>query len=219
MGLVTPSRHVRNPQPIDNGVDVLMSLVALNSCELPLLSLFSSFCRMVRSWRTTIRQATDSTACSFARSPRGRARSSGCTRRIGHLVAGWYASGSRPAGQSVDDRPRLNSDTIKSQQNGRASAGERSGRRRVLGGLSARNRLWGFIDEVRVDGLLAQVRLRVGNQSLTAVIAADAVRALKLLRGEDAIAIVKSTEFARPSKPLKRGSTVQETAAHRPKTR
>jgi molybdopterin-binding protein len=63
-----------------------------------------------------------------------------------------------------------------------------------LSGLSARNRLQGFIDEVRVDGLLAQVRLRVGNQSLTAVITADAVRALKLRRGDDAIAIVKSTE-------------------------
>ena len=63
-----------------------------------------------------------------------------------------------------------------------------------LGGLSARNRLHGFIDEVRIDGLLAQVRLRVGNQSLTAVITADAVRALKLHRGEDALAIIKSTE-------------------------
>ena len=63
-----------------------------------------------------------------------------------------------------------------------------------LGGLSARNRLHGFIDEVRIDGLLAQVRLRVGNQSLTAVITADAVRALKLRRGDDALAIIKSTE-------------------------
>ena len=72
-----------------------------------------------------------------------------------------------------------------------------------LGGLSARNRLHGFVDEVRVDGLLAQVRLRVGNQSLTAVITADAVRALKLRRGDDAIAIVKSTEvmIARPPLP------------------
>jgi molybdopterin-binding protein len=70
-----------------------------------------------------------------------------------------------------------------------------------LDGLSARNRLSGFIDEVRVDGLLAQVRLRVGDHSLTAVITADAVRALKLRRGQDAIAIIKSTEvmIARPS--------------------
>jgi molybdopterin-binding protein len=63
-----------------------------------------------------------------------------------------------------------------------------------IGALSARNRLRGFIDEVRVDGLLAQVRMRVGDQSLTAVITADAVRALKLRRGDDALAIIKSTE-------------------------
>lgn len=32
-----------------------------------------------------------------------------------------------------------------------------------LAGLSARNRLHGFIDEVRTDGVLAQVRLRIGS--------------------------------------------------------
>ncbi|HEX2453158.1 MAG TPA: TOBE domain-containing protein [Vicinamibacterales bacterium] len=73
-----------------------------------------------------------------------------------------------------------------------------------LGGLSARNRLRGYVDEVRVDGLLAQVRLRVGDQNLTAVITADAVRALKLRRGDDALAIVKSTEvmIAKPDVPV-----------------
>ena len=60
--------------------------------------------------------------------------------------------------------------------------------------LSARNRLHGFIEEVRVDGLLAQIRLRVGDQSLTAVITADAVHALNFKRGDDALAIIKSTE-------------------------
>jgi len=63
-----------------------------------------------------------------------------------------------------------------------------------LAELSARNRLRGFVEEVRIDGLLAQVRLRVGDQRLTAVITADAVRALRLLRGDDAVAIIKSTE-------------------------
>jgi molybdopterin-binding protein len=73
----------------------------------------------------------------------------------------------------------------------------------AIEGLSARNRLRGFVDEVRVDGLLAQVRLRVGDQPLTAVITADAVRALKLRRGDDALAIIKSTEvmIARASRP------------------
>jgi molybdopterin-binding protein len=50
------------------------------------------------------------------------------------------------------------------------------------------------VDEVRVEGLLAQVRLRIGSQTLTAVITRDAVDELKLRRGDDALAIVKSTE-------------------------
>ena len=64
----------------------------------------------------------------------------------------------------------------------------------TLAGLSARNRLFGFVEEVRIDGLLAQVRLRVGNQTLTAVVTADAIHALKLKRGDDALAVIKSTE-------------------------
>ena len=60
--------------------------------------------------------------------------------------------------------------------------------------LSGRNRLRGFVEEVRVDGLLAQVRLRIGDQRLTAVITGDAVNELKLKRGDYALAIIKSTE-------------------------
>ena len=60
--------------------------------------------------------------------------------------------------------------------------------------LSGRNRLRGFVEEVRIDGLLGQVRLRIGDQMLTAVITSDAVSELKLRRGDDAMAIIKSTE-------------------------
>ena len=60
--------------------------------------------------------------------------------------------------------------------------------------ISGRNRLRGTVDEVRVHGLMAQVRLRIGDQFLTAVITKDAVDELKLKRGDDALAIVKSTE-------------------------
>ncbi len=60
--------------------------------------------------------------------------------------------------------------------------------------LSGRNRLHGFVEEVRADGLLGQVRLRIGDQTLTAVITADAIQELKLRRGDDAVAIIKSTE-------------------------
>jgi len=60
--------------------------------------------------------------------------------------------------------------------------------------LSGRNQLRGFIEEVRTDGLLAQVRLRIGDQRLTAVITRDAIEALKLKRGQPALAVIKSTE-------------------------
>lgn len=66
--------------------------------------------------------------------------------------------------------------------------------RGVLVALSGRNQLRGFVDEVRSDGLLAQVRLRIGDQTLTAVITRDAVRELGLRRGDEAVAIIKSTE-------------------------
>ena len=73
--------------------------------------------------------------------------------------------------------------------------------------LSGRNQLRGFVEEVRVDGLLAQVRLRVGDQLLTAVITRDAIEALKLRRGDEALAIIKSTEvmIARQADPAPQG--------------
>ena len=64
----------------------------------------------------------------------------------------------------------------------------------VLVALSGRNQLRGIVEEVRGDGLLAQVRLRIGDQLLTAVITRDAVNELKLKRGDEAVAIIKSTE-------------------------
>jgi len=70
----------------------------------------------------------------------------------------------------------------------------RSGAVGFIVALSGRNRLRGFVDEVRSEGLLGQVRLRIGDQFLTAVITSDAIQELKLRRGDDAVAIIKSTE-------------------------
>lgn len=66
--------------------------------------------------------------------------------------------------------------------------------RGVLVALSGRNQLRGIVDELRHDGLLAQVRLRIGDQRLTAVITRDALVELGLRRGDEAVAIIKSTE-------------------------
>ena len=64
----------------------------------------------------------------------------------------------------------------------------------VLIALSGRNRLSGVVGEIRRDGLLAQIRLQVGDQSLTAVITCDALDELRLKKGDFATAIIKATE-------------------------
>lgn len=64
----------------------------------------------------------------------------------------------------------------------------------VLVALSGRNQLRGVVEEVRTDGLMAQIRLRIGDQTLTAIITRDAIDALRLKRGDEAMAVIKSTE-------------------------
>jgi molybdopterin-binding protein len=80
---------------------------------------------------------------------------------------------------------------------GRAPRGRpprRSRTKIVLVAISGRNQLRGIVEEVRAEGLLAQVRLRIGDQRLTAIITRDAIDELKLRRGDEALAIIKSTE-------------------------
>jgi molybdopterin-binding protein len=64
----------------------------------------------------------------------------------------------------------------------------------VLAALSGRNQLRGIIEEVRTDGLMGQIRLRIGDQTLTAVITRDAIDSLRLKKGDEALAVIKSTE-------------------------
>jgi molybdopterin-binding protein len=120
--------------------------------------------------------------------------------------------------------PEAELDRLAAHQEGDAAPRRVYAEEELLAGLSARNRLHGFIDEVRLDGLLAQVRLRVGDQRLTAVITSDAVKALKLRRGDEAIAIIKSTEVmvaraAGPALPAdfnQRGKKRRRTRKSRP---
>ena len=78
--------------------------------------------------------------------------------------------------------------------------------------LSGRNQLRGFVEEVRLDGLLGQVRLRIGDQTLTAVVTSDALRELNLRRGDDALAIIKSTEVMIAREAEERPPSVKKPA-------
>ncbi len=60
--------------------------------------------------------------------------------------------------------------------------------------LSARNRLRATIAEIRTDGLMAEVQLRVGDQDLVAVITRSSVERMGLRVGDTVFAVIKSTE-------------------------
>jgi len=64
----------------------------------------------------------------------------------------------------------------------------------VLQTISGRNKLLGTVESVRHDGLLAEVKLNVGGQIITAIITSQSCKDLGLKRGVDAYALMKSTE-------------------------
>jgi molybdopterin-binding protein len=60
--------------------------------------------------------------------------------------------------------------------------------------VSGRNQLPGKVVSVRIEGLLAEVVLAVGDSHVTAIITANAVRELQLKKGDTAAALIKSTD-------------------------
>ena len=60
--------------------------------------------------------------------------------------------------------------------------------------LSARNRLRGRITSLRVDGLMAEVVVRIGDQDLVSVITRSSAERLGLAVGDEVVAVIKSTE-------------------------
>jgi molybdopterin-binding protein len=59
--------------------------------------------------------------------------------------------------------------------------------------VSGRNQLVGTIVEVKIRGILAQVKLAIGDQSITSIITADAAREMQLRKGQTAAALMKAT--------------------------
>ncbi len=67
-------------------------------------------------------------------------------------------------------------------------------RREMMRTVSGRNQLVGRVVELKLEGLLAQVKISIGGQLLTSIITADAARELRLGVGETVAALIKSTE-------------------------
>lgn len=60
--------------------------------------------------------------------------------------------------------------------------------------ISGRNQLVGRITEIKLSGLMAQVKLSIGGQIITSIITSDAVQEMGLKTGDTAAALIKSTE-------------------------
>jgi molybdopterin-binding protein len=60
--------------------------------------------------------------------------------------------------------------------------------------ISGRNKLRGIVTDLRYEGLLVQVTIDVGGQSITSIITSDAAKALGLKKGSSVYALIKATE-------------------------
>lgn len=70
--------------------------------------------------------------------------------------------------------------------------------------LSARNQLRGRVLALHIEGLMAEVRIGIGDQELVAVITRSSAERLRLKVGESVFAVIKSTEVM-----IGKGTTVE----------
>lgn len=60
--------------------------------------------------------------------------------------------------------------------------------------VSGRNQLVGRIESVQISGLMAEVKLSIGDQRITSIITASSAREMNLKCGQTAAALIKATE-------------------------
>jgi len=72
--------------------------------------------------------------------------------------------------------------------------GDVAERRSTFRRVSGRNQLVGRVTDVKISGLMAQVKLSIGGQHITSIVTADAVREMRLKKGQTVAALIKSTE-------------------------
>jgi molybdopterin-binding protein len=67
-------------------------------------------------------------------------------------------------------------------------------RRATFRRISGRNQLVGRVVAIKTSGLIAQITLSIGEQHITSIITTDAVREMRLRKGDTVAALIKSTE-------------------------
>jgi len=86
--------------------------------------------------------------------------------------------------------PQSELDRLLYRSRGKTEKERRQATRRVSG----RNQLVGRIDQVRISGLMAEVKISFGEQQITSIITATSAREMHLRPGQTAVALIKATE-------------------------
>jgi molybdopterin-binding protein len=105
----------------------------------------------------------------------------------------WILSGKLKTVQTPGGHHRIAQSTLKpflAKDKAKPATASRERYRRVSG----RNQLAGKVVSIRIEGLLAEVVLAVGDTNVTAIITSSAVRELQLKKGDTAAALIKSTD-------------------------
>jgi molybdopterin-binding protein len=105
----------------------------------------------------------------------------------------WILTGKLKTTQTPGGHHRVAQSTLKpflERDKAKPSTTSRERFRRVSG----RNQLAGKVVSIRIEGLLAEVVLSIGDSNVTAIITASAVRELQLKKGDTAAALIKSTD-------------------------
>lgn len=105
----------------------------------------------------------------------------------------WILTGKLKTIQTAGGHHRITESALKpflAKDKARPTAESRQRYRQVSG----RNQLAGKVVSIRVEGLLAEVVLAIGDSHITSIITANAVRELQLKKGDTAAALIKSTD-------------------------
>jgi molybdopterin-binding protein len=105
----------------------------------------------------------------------------------------WILAGTLKTVKTPGGHHRVPESALRPMMKGRPPE-EKAGSRERYRAVSGRNQLVGTITEVKISGLLAKVVLKIGEQSVTSIITADAVREMQLRKGQTAAALMKATE-------------------------
>ena len=105
----------------------------------------------------------------------------------------WILAGTLKTVKTPGGHHRIPQSALNPMLKSRPAADAKASRERFRS-ASGRNQLVGNIVEVQISGLMAKVVLEIGDQKITAIITADAVREMQLREGQTAAALLKATE-------------------------